>query len=73
VARGVPASKIVVGKPATQSAADSASYISPQDLAAAIAQEHASSGWQAGVMLYEFASDPTGSILRQVVSPLAAL
>ena len=71
VTKGIDAAKIVIGKPATVSNADSTSYMSPTDLSQAISAEYQSSGWKTGVMLYEIASDLDGSILRQIVQPIA--
>lgn len=51
IAKGIKGSKIVVGKPATK-ADDSFSFMSAEDLSAAIDVEYRSSGWKTGVMLY---------------------
>ena len=73
ISKGIPADKIVVGKPATIRDADSSSYIDSIALRDAIANEYASSGWKTGVMLYEFASDINGTILATVVSSISNL
>lgn len=63
-------SKIVVGKPATINDADAASYMPPPVLGSAILSEYQYNKWKTGVMLYQYSSDPSGTILANVLSPL---
>ena len=70
IAKGVQSDKIVIGKPATSTDADTASYMSPTDLKNAIDAENQANGWRTGVMIYELSSDLNGAIMREIVSTI---
>ncbi|KAI0731316.1 glycoside hydrolase family 18 protein [Earliella scabrosa] len=52
IASGVPASKLVIGKPATTGDANNG-YIAPQTLASCVAQAK-NQGWNGGVMVWQY-------------------
>ncbi|KAL0953844.1 hypothetical protein HGRIS_005021 [Hohenbuehelia grisea] len=64
-ASGVPLSKLVIGKPATQGDASNG-FMSTSDLASCV-QQAKSKGWNGGVMVWEF-PDAAASWIQQVRS-----
>ncbi|KAJ2958604.1 hypothetical protein NQZ79_g5772 [Umbelopsis isabellina] len=66
---GVSASKLLVGKPATAAGADNTGYMAPSALAACL-QQASAKGWDAGVMLWQYTLDTSGSIIGQLASEL---
>lgn len=70
IAKGIDPSKIVVGKPATINSGDASSFMDAIKLSTAISSFSQSSGWKTGVMLYEFASDIEGALMRTVLQPI---
>lgn len=73
IARGVPSNKIVVGKPATINDANAASYMNPSTLNSAIVANYEYNGWHAGVMFWQYSSDPNGTICSTAISGLMGL
>lgn len=69
IAKGVIGSKIVVGKPAT--AADGgAGYMSGGSIGDALVANYRFNGWMAGVMFWQYSSDPNGTICAAAITPL---
>jgi chitinase len=58
---GVPASKVVLGKPATTADGNNG-WMSAADLNAAIKAAYAYNGWNTGIMFWQFTSDLDGSM-----------
>jgi len=61
-ARGIPASKVVVGKPVTESDATNTGFVSLPDLVIMFqtAAQRCPKGWNAGVMAWQLSSDVAG-------------
>lgn len=62
IAKGIPGSKIVVGK-AALGCADPASYIAPAALGQAFLAQFNFNRWHTGVMLYHYSCDLNGSAI----------
>ncbi|KAJ3011826.1 UNVERIFIED_CONTAM: hypothetical protein HDU68_001495 [Siphonaria sp. JEL0065] len=67
--KGVPLSKLVIGKPAAQTGVQGTGYIKDADLATCVAQAKGM-GWNAGIMGWNFELDPTGSWIKTVAAAL---
>jgi chitinase len=65
IASGVDSSKLLIGKPATPAGATNTGYMAPSALAACLSQASAK-GWSAGVMLWQYTLDTSGSIIGQL-------
>jgi hypothetical protein len=72
IAAGVPADKIVVGKPVTTSDANNA-WMSAASLSDALVANYHYNGWRAGVMFWQFSSDVKGSFCSGAISALLSL
>ncbi|CAO3662453.1 unnamed protein product [Umbelopsis vinacea] len=66
---GVDSSKLLIGKPATPAGATNTGYMDPSALATCLSQAK-SQGWDAGVMLWQYTLDTSGSIIGQLASAL---
>ncbi len=73
ISKGVPSNKIVVGKPATTADAAPGSYMSASSISSALVANHKYNGWQAGVMFWQYSSDPNGVICSTAISALMNL
>lgn len=62
---GVPATKIVLGKPATLIDANNG-WMSAEALNKAIKDNYAYNGWKTGIMFWQLTSDPTGAYCNAV-------
>jgi hypothetical protein len=62
---GVTSSKLLIGKPATAAGATNTGYMAPSALATCLSQASAQ-GWNAGVMLWQYTLDTSGSIIGQL-------
>jgi hypothetical protein len=62
---GVSSSKLLIGKPATAAGATNTGYMDPSALAACL-QQASAQGWDAGVMLWQYTLDTSGSIIGQL-------
>lgn len=69
IGKGVIGSKIVVGKPAT-TADGGAGYMSGSSIGDALVANYRFNGWMAGVMFWQYSSDPNGTICAAAISPL---
>ncbi|CAO3658517.1 unnamed protein product [Umbelopsis ramanniana] len=67
---GIDSDKLLIGKPATPAGATNTGYMDPSDLATCISQAK-SQGWDAGVMLWQYTLDTSGSIIGQLASALS--
>lgn len=65
IAAGVPASKVVLGKPATHFNAKSG-IIDPAVLNQAIIDNYAYNQWSTGIMFWQYSYDLDGAICDQV-------
>ncbi len=72
IANGIPAGKIVLGKPATTKNAHSG-WMSATDLNNAIKANFPYNGWRTGIMFWQFKSDEDGAICNAVWSGVDAL
>jgi hypothetical protein len=66
--RGIPAKKIVVGKPATMSDVVNTGYVSPTDLGSWIAQAKREFNWRPSLMFWQFKNDPRGDIVKTALT-----
>lgn len=64
IARGVPSHKIVVGKPSAQIDVMNTGLVSFTDLGAWTSRAFTDLGWYAGVMFWQYRSDPDGTVVR---------
>ncbi|KAI8071412.1 glycoside hydrolase superfamily [Gongronella butleri] len=69
IATGVDSSKLLIGKPATAAGATNTGYMDPSSLATCISQAK-SSGWDAGIMLWQFTLDSNGAIINQLAGAM---
>jgi chitinase len=58
---GIPASKIVLGKPATVGDGNNG-WMSASDLDSAISHNYPYNGWKTGVMFWQYSSDTNGDM-----------
>jgi hypothetical protein len=65
IAAGVPANKIVLGKPATTADGNNG-WMSAAELNKAITDNYAYNGWKTGIMFWQFTSDIDGSFCSAV-------
>jgi chitinase len=65
IAAGVPASKIVLGKPATPADGNNG-WMSAAALNKAITDNYAYNGWKTGIMFWQFTSDINGTFCNDV-------
>jgi chitinase len=65
IATGIDSHKLLIGKPATPAGATNTGYMAPSALAACLSQASAK-GWSAGVMLWQYTLDTSGSIIGQL-------
>lgn len=74
LAKGVPASRILIGKPVGPGDATNTGYVAPAALAAALKQGVTSAPckWSSGVMGWQFSSDLDGSWSTQLAAALGA-
>ena len=70
VAKGVDRNKIVVAKTTTIGDGDPAAFVPAGQLSAIFEEEFKATGWKTGLMLYEFASDLDGRIIKQATKSL---
>ena len=68
--RGIPAEKIVVGKPATKRNVMNSGYMDPTALGKAILLANQRLSWHTGVMFWEYWSDQNGTLLGQSIDAL---
>lgn len=66
--RGIPAKKIVVGKPATRSDVVNTGYVSPTDLGSWIARAKREFNWRPSLMFWQFKNDPRGDIVKTALT-----
>jgi chitinase len=66
--RGIPAKKIVVGKPATRADVINTGYVLPSDLGRWLGQFKQEYNWRPSVMLWQFKNDVNGEIIKQVLN-----
>jgi hypothetical protein len=74
IASGVPANKIVLGKPASPGDASN-SYLTADLIDAAIAAnaaKHPSDHWKTGVMFWQYSSDQSGSFCSTATRALSS-
>lgn len=69
IAKGVPSSKIVVGKTSAASCGDSASYMSGGVLGKAFLDQYKYNKWYTGLMLWEYFCDRSGTFIDSAISP----
>lgn len=69
-ARGIPLEMIVVGKPVTSFDASNTGWMNKTNLASAISKAVQETSWRAGVMFWQFHSDPTGDVVGTVAKAL---
>jgi len=69
-ASGVPASRIVVGKPITSGDATNTGYVPLNSLSGILAQAR-NNGWSTGFMGWQYKSDPTGSWSNTLMEALS--
>lgn len=62
--QGVPAEKVVVGKPATPADISGAGYVSMADLANWTVMAFNEFNWSAGLMFWQYSSDLTGNLMK---------
>ncbi len=70
IKRGVPANKLVVGKPVTPSDAMNSGWMNIDSLGEAISKGYDELKWYAGVMFWQYFSDPTGDGIKRAVGHL---
>lgn len=63
IAKGIPSSKVVVGKPASITSGDRPSYIDPITLGQAFLTQYNYNKWYTGIMLWQFSDDSNGTII----------
>jgi hypothetical protein len=63
----------VVGKAATTIDANPASFMTASSIADAIVANYRFNRWQAGVMFWQYSSDPNGTICATAITPLLNL
>lgn len=64
IAKGIPSNKIVIGKAATLNDADTVSFMTAQQINKAIIDNYPFNKWRAGLMFWQFFSDPNGTIIK---------
>ena len=69
-ARGIPLEMIVVGKPVNSFDASNTGWMNKTNLASAISKAVQETSWRAGVMFWQFHSDPTGDVVGTVAKAL---
>jgi chitinase len=69
-ARGIPLNKIVIGKPVLTSDASNTGWVAASDLNAMFKQGQTQYGWYAGLMVWQYPSDATGSFVSTVTTDL---
>lgn len=69
IASGVPASKVVLGKPATVGDGNNG-YMTAATIDAAIAANYPYNGWKTGVMFWQYSSDANGAICTEATQSL---
>jgi chitinase len=72
IAFGVPASKVVLGKPATVGDGNNG-YMTGANIDAAIAANYPYNGWSTGVMFWQYSSDANGAICTEATKFLSSL
>jgi len=71
VARGIPIEKIVIGKPATLTDDTSkVQYIGPSVLGQGLSAQYLFKNHTQGVLVWQYSSDPNGTIIKSIMSPL---
>jgi chitinase len=73
IAKGIPANKIVVGKPATPQDVSNTGYVDSKTLGTWIAQASRELQWNTGVMLWQYSSDSQGLIINDLAQSLITL
>lgn len=71
IAAGVPAEKLVVGKPATTGDGNNG-WMSGASLSDAFVANYQYNGWKTGVMFWQFSSDVSGGMVSSAISALMA-
>lgn len=70
----IPASKIVVGKPAMKAHADNTGYVAGPDLGQWLKDFYQKTGWKTGVMFWKYKSgtgkEDGNNFASEVVTPL---
>lgn len=66
--RGIPAKKIVLGKPATMADVMNTGYVQPADLGRWLRQFKQEHNWRPSVMFWQFKNDALGDIMKQVLN-----
>jgi hypothetical protein len=69
-ARGVPLNKLVIGKPVLTSDASNTGWVSASDLNGLFNTGLSKYGWYAGLMIWQYPSDTTGSFVSTVATDL---
>lgn len=72
IAAGVPAEKVVVGKPATTADGNNG-WMNGASLSDAFVANYHYSGWKTGVMFWQFSSDVSGGMVSSAISALMSL
>lgn len=72
IAAGVPAEKLVVGKPATTGDGNNG-WMSGVSLSDAFVANYHYNGWKTGVMFWQFSSDINGGMVSSAISALMGL
>lgn len=70
IAKGIASNKIVVGKPASTADANAASFMSASSIGDALVANFKYNGWKAGIMFWQYSSDPNGTICSAAITPL---
>lgn len=73
IKRGVPAKKLIVGKPVAPGDAMNTGWMDSSALGAATTQAYNELQWYGGVMFWQYPSDLLGSAVRNAVGHLKEL
>ncbi len=73
IKRGVPAKKLVVGKPVSPGDAMNSGWMDSSVLGAATTRAYNELQWYAGVMFWQYPSDPVGAIVKNAAGHLKEL
>jgi chitinase len=73
IAQGIPAQKIVLGKPASSAGAVNSGFVNPTNLKSFIASaKNAGINWNAGVMTWQYSDDITGGFINEVAQAFSS-